>query len=123
MYNVYKSRTNCIIVNKHYAKQKIIEHLEWCKTVSTKSFLRIYCYYQYLILNCFVFNIVNEIYDLLPSIRFNYVNVPSIIQKQHMVDILENPIEDDLYNQQKLKMLNDIDRLELKIINHIHANL
>lgn len=123
LYNVYKSRTNCTIVNKHYAQQKIIEHLELCKTVSTKSFLHIYCYYQYLILNCFVFNIVDEVYDLLPSMQFNYVNVPSTISKSYMMDILENPIDVDIYNQQKLKMLNDIERLELKIINHIHNNL
>ena len=122
-YNIYKSRTNCTIINKNYPKQKILYHISTYKDISTKSFLRIYCYYQYLILNCFVVNILDRVYDLIPKIEFKYAPLPKEVGRKDIESVLENPIDVDIYNQQKIIMLNEIDRLEIKLMDYINTNL
>ena len=121
-YTIYKNRTNCMMVNPYYAKQKILNHMHDYKNIRTESFLPIYCYYQYLILNCFIFNLMDKAYDLIPYIQFYYVSNMSET-KEDVNRMLDNPIDVDIYNQQKIIMLNEIDRLEVKIIDYIHKNL
>lgn len=95
-------------------KNKILESFDIFP--KKKRFLDIY--YQYLIMNCFMINILDKSYHLLPLINM----IPMIKASpslEYLYDILEKPVDIQVYQAQKEIMLNVISILEPKIIGYI----
>lgn len=119
LYNIYKNRINCMRVNKNYAKEKIMSIYK-DKVDVDDSFLNIYYVYLYLVLNCSVFDIpvnyikINKI-DLIPQ-PFN-VDMSRDEASDFLYDILDRPENKELHNQEKQKMLSEINKLT-KLLNH-----
>lgn len=117
-YNMYINRKNCMRVNKNYAKQKVIKLFK-SHALKTKDFYDTYYYYQYLLLNAFVFDILDRQYEpiqlfFVKPIDMAYENVDEYMEN------FFNPVDKELYNEQMNTILNAIDELEPKILNYIH---
>ncbi len=124
-YHVYKNRTNLTVVNKQYAIEKTLDRLN---NYTIDTFYRIYSYYHYIILNCFVFNMIDRHYNLLPQMTFKSVPVPTsnsaIEIHQYLNNLLDNPIDNlKQYEMEKELMLNEIKRLKPKLIEIIKIKL
>ena len=110
-----------MIVNKNYAKDKILD-IFYTKTALDQSFLTISYVYHYLILNCFVFNLLDKSYKKLPPIDLipNNINVTTEGELVgSMLDAMENPIDEKLQRKQKLSMLTEIMILSKRLENYI----
>lgn len=126
-YNIYKNRINCVKVNNNYAKERILKALEDYKTSQTESFLHMYCYHQYLILNCYMFDIIDhpEYTYVLPELNFEYLDPERYDNHNYgsmltfFMKIFDNQPDVLLFNKQKLIMKEEIDRLELLVKNYI----
>ena len=66
IYNITKNRGDCMRVNRNYAKESVIRIFNKHRALKG-SFYQIYYYYQYLILNAFVFDILDKQYELIHS--------------------------------------------------------
>lgn len=122
-YNIYKNRTNCMNVNKNYAKNKILK-IFYEKTALDQSFLTISYVYHYLILNCFVFNLLEKSYEPLPPIALiPNGNIKDLMSEGelvgYMLDAMENPIDEKLQRKQKVNMVTEIMTLSKRLENHI----
>lgn len=121
VYNIYKNRGNCIRVNKHYAKEKVIMVFN-NHQLKSNSFSDIYYYYQYLLLNGFVFDILDKQYD---PIQLFFVRPIDFQENENLDDYMDrfmsNPVDIDLYNNQLQNILTEIKELEPKILNYIHT--
>lgn len=115
-YQIYNSRKSMTIVNKNYAIESTLALFE---KYAYDTFFRIYTYYQYVMLNCFVLGIDCH-YHLLPSIRFHARDFsPTMIIFPFLNEIFDNPVDITLYHDEKHRMLNEIHQLKPKIIEKI----
>jgi hypothetical protein len=130
IYNIYKNRGDCMRVYKNYAKNKVLDELVNI-TNNQNTFFEIYYCYEYLILNCFMFDI-EEKFEELDTIRLKYETAyRSIVnfEPDEIIDYInnamENPIDENFkeYMQLRQYMLNEIDRLAPKIISYINNNM
>lgn len=126
LYNTYKNRINLMKINNNYAKEMILKLLDINKKGQTKSFLHTYCYYQYLLLSCYVFNILDnpEYLEKLQTVNFEHIpDIPMDNKDNLMIDyftkIFDKPIDISLHNQQKIMITREINRLELLVKNYI----
>lgn len=118
-YSVYKNRMPYKM--DKYAKKLVFNKLNSIKNI--KSYLSIYCYYNYLILNCYVFGIPEERFMLGKSL--NFPSLPRPIKSyesllKYMIQALDQPCSDPLYEDYKLFMLKEIKKLEVKVIDYIN---
>lgn len=120
IYNITKNRGDCMRVNCNYAKESVIRIFNKHRALKG-SFYQIYYYYQYLILNAFVFDILDKQYELIHSFVVKPIGIVYENVDDYMESLLSNPIDQDLYNEQIKIMLNDINELEPKILNYIHT--
>lgn len=126
IYNIYKNRHNCMRVNPMYAKQKLLGFLKLLGSIVDEKLLDLYYYYEYLLLNCFIFDI-SENYTELTTLRLN-PKEPLLLEnasKREVILYLNEAIEDPLkmeeYIALKKFLLFEFDRLLILVTNHIHT--
>ncbi len=118
-YYLYKNRMP--LDKKSYAKKLTLNKLNSVK--NTTSFLSIYCYYNYMILNCYVFGITVQRRNISQLLKFRSLPRPLYDHKSlmnYMTNTLDQPCSDPLYEQYKLFMLKQIEILEKKVIDYIN---
>lgn len=125
IYNVYKNRGDCMRVNKNYAKEKTLSILDNNTATSKDSLFKIYYCYEYLILNCFMFDIAYK-YKELDDLELKYeapvisiMNFTGDIVLNHIQEAMDKPQNSQLYNTLKQFMLKEIERITPSIIKHI----
>ena len=125
IYNVYKNRGDCMRVNKNYAKEKTLSILDNNTATSKDSLFKIYYCYEYLILNCFMFDIPYK-YKELDDLALKYetpvisiMNFTGDIVLNHIQQAMDKPENSQLYNTLKQFMLKEIERITPSIIKHI----
>ncbi len=125
IYNVYKNRGDCMRVNKNYAKEKTLSILDNNTATSKDSLFKIYYCYEYLILNCFMFDIPYK-YKELDDLELKYetpvisiINFTGDIVLNHIQQAMDKPENSQLYNTLKQFMLKEIERITPSIIKHV----
>lgn len=120
LYQVYKNRTNCMKVNKNYAKEKIMK--EFIKeTKLDDSFLNTYIVYIYLCMNCYVFGEKMK-YREIKRLKYNPEYIRPRNDKEildYIYGLLERPLQPELYEIEKNKMLEQINIMYNIVVNHI----
>ena len=123
-YHIYNHRGDCIRVNKNYAKEKVIHELE--NHIKLDSFFNIFMTYQYMLLNCFAFDILNETYNEMKTMAlYNIIDIPANRTNKdtfliYLNESMNHPMNINLYNKQKEYMLHTIKKLKPQIENCIY---
>ena len=124
IYEIYKNRGDCMKVNRSYSKEAVVRIFNKRQQLKSDSFYQIYYYYNYLILNHFVFDILEKQFEPIPVF---FVHPIEVIENEeldlYMHRLLLNPVDLEVYKDQKIKIINAIDELELDLLNYIHKHL
>ena len=129
IYNIYKARKDCMRVNPLYAKQKVLAFLNQLTVIPQQSLFDIYYYYEYLLLNCFVFDIMDRTYGELKPFPLKPKN-PLLLDQatktevmQYLSKVMDDPIDYEVYDEFKHAMIIEFNRLLDKVIEHIDTTL
>lgn len=125
IYRVYSSRKDCIKVNKNYARNKVLNVLDDIIADDQDSLYKIYFCYEYLLLNCFIFDIDQDFEELD---TFNIKNTQTVSLANatpeevlnYIIEVMDNPLDIKRYNKIKIFMLDEIERLTPIIVKSIN---
>jgi hypothetical protein len=122
LYHIYYRRTNCTKVNKNYARNKTIEEFNNRFIVDENDPLFVvYYYYQYMMLNCYVFN-MDEKPVLMPQSMIDYQDIEDeltdealMLHLQNIVEYIEEPLKTQLIHF----YVDEINRLKPVLLEYI----
>lgn len=129
IYNIYKARKDCMRVNPLYAKNKVLGFLNQLSIIPQQSLFDIYYYYEYLLLNYFVFDIMDGTYGELKPLALKPKN-PLLLEDatktevmQYLSKAMDDPLDNEVYHEFKHAMIIEFNQLLNKVIDHININL
>lgn len=122
IFKVYQNRVNCMKVNERYAKEKILQEFEKRFMVNDNdSLFNLYYSYQYMLLNCYVFN-MGEQPRLMDDLIVNDYDIPDDLSDGQLMDYFEdmlNGVEEKTQNQLSYFFVDEIERLKPLLLKHI----
>lgn len=122
IYHVYRNRTNCVKVNKNYAKEKILEEFDTRFIVhDDMALFDAYYIYQYMLLNCYVLN-MDETPRLMDNFVVPFYDIDNDLSDAALMDYFEDimaNIEGEVEREMVYFFVDEVERLKPLLLEKI----